>query len=110
MVNIRYHTTQEVTKQGHAQAPSQTADKIIEEKILVIHISDSSHNRSKCSDDGYKTGKNNSLPAIFLIISLGSFQMVFMKYQRVVFSKDPYPYFFTEGIAKIITQDSSGKG
>ena len=56
MVNIRYHTTQEVTKQGHAQAPSQTADKIIEEKILVIHISDSSHNRSKCSDDGYKTG------------------------------------------------------
>ncbi|MNL39996.1 hypothetical protein D3C87_1623090 [compost metagenome] len=106
---IRKDVTKEVAEVGKASCPEKSADDVVANESLVVHICSTGDYRSKGANDRNKARHDNCFTAVLLVERFGLFKVIFLKEARIFTIKQLSSNTTAESVADIVAKDSCEK-
>lgn len=105
-ISMRNACTKEKSGGSDKDSPASASHYVVQEKSAVLHVADTSHDWNKCSDDRYKSAKNDSSTAVFFIKKFCLLRIFFIKKKRSFFGKKSRPNPLAENVANMVAENS----
>ena len=71
--------TEKITAEDKERYPNKSADKVVSDKMFILHLADPRHKGGEGSNNRNKSSKDNRFPAVFFIEIMSAVKMFLFK-------------------------------